>query len=68
MDKYQVTILRKEKVNKDLHFLPYEQCPTCGDIGQECYPDPSFKHGWLFYCPYCSTHWQRRLLQAATAG
>ena len=56
--EYRYIFIKKEKMPKDLHFLPLEQCPSCGDIGMECYPNPDNKKGWLFYCPFCTTHWK----------
>jgi len=46
-----------------LQFLPHHQCPDpdCGDIGQCIYQDPaSEKTKWIFYCPYCHTHYYIR--------
>jgi len=40
-----------------LHFLPREQCPSCGDIGQHTYSDPDGKHKYIFYCPFCHVHY-----------
>lgn len=40
-----------------LHFLPYEQCPACQDVG--CVSTGKLQENH-FYCSSCRTHWSVR--------
>lgn len=43
--------------DKKLPYLPMEQCPFCGDIGQCAYKVQDHPPRWHRYCPYCHSRY-----------
>jgi len=56
---YEYVKLEVEEVDHShFHFLPYEMCPACGDIGQNIINPKDKPKTWIFYCHYCHTHYR----------